>query len=81
MGLISLSGPISSIMIALIFYGLGYFGGILGTVGMQGFTLNLWLAAFNLIPLGVMDGRKVFAWSPIVWGLVAIPTWIMTLTF
>lgn len=31
--------------------------------------INAWLAAFNMIPVGVLDGKKVFAWDRRVYGL------------
>lgn len=76
-GVISLSGPLANILAALIFLPLSNLGGILGAIGSSGFEINLWLAAFNLLPFGIMDGRKVFSWSPAVWALVAIPTWLL----
>jgi Zn-dependent protease len=29
--------------------------------------INLWLAIFNMIPFGPLDGAKVFRWKPVVW--------------
>jgi Zn-dependent protease len=31
---------------------------------------NGFLAAFNLLPLGILDGRKVFTWNKRVWAIV-----------
>ncbi len=76
-GLISLSGPLANILVGLAFLVLAGFEGLLGLIGSTGFTVNLWLAAFNLLPFGVLDGRKVFSWSPAVWAAVAIPAWLM----
>lgn len=75
-GLISLSGPLTNMFVALFFLIFRDFSGILSLIGSTGFSVNLWLAAFNLIPFGMMDGRKVFAWSPIIWALAAVPAWI-----
>jgi Zn-dependent protease len=36
-----------------------------------GAMVNGWLAFFNLIPFGPLDGRKVMVWSRVIW-LVAI---------
>ena len=30
-------------------------------------TINAWLAIFNLIPFGMLDGSKIFAWNKKVW--------------
>jgi len=78
-GLISLSGPLSNIVVALLFLALSRFGGILGFLGSNGLRINLWLAAYNLLPFGILDGRKVLSWNPIVWAIVAIPVWITSL--
>jgi len=29
--------------------------------------INLWIALFNLIPLGVLDGKKILEWSFETW--------------
>jgi Zn-dependent protease len=34
--------------------------------------INSWFAAFNLIPIGVLDGAKVFHWSKGVWAGVMV---------
>lgn len=78
-GLISLVGPISNALIGLGFLGLSLIPGIIGLVGIMGFRVNIWLAAFNLIPLGMMDGYKIFSWSPKVWAASAIPIWMITI--
>lgn len=80
-GLISLSGPLANIIVGLFFFMLRDFGGLLGNIGSIGFIVNFWLAAFNLIPFGMMDGRKIFAWNPIIWALIAIPTWLAIFIF
>lgn len=75
-GLISIAGPAANIAIALLFLSLSYHGGIMGVIGYNGFMINLWLAAFNMLPFSPLDGGKVLSWNPIIWALVAIPLWI-----
>ena len=29
--------------------------------------INGYLAFFNLIPLGILDGAKVIKWNPLIW--------------
>ena len=75
---ISLAGPLSNAVLALLFYILmlsstTYWPWFIGWMGLQ---VNLWLAAFNMIPFGNIDGRKIYSWSSIVWALVAIPLWL-----
>jgi Zn-dependent protease len=31
--------------------------------------INAWLALFNLLPVQPLDGSKVFAWDPRIWGV------------
>ncbi len=77
-GIIALTGPLANLILVFLFYMLQGFPGIVGLIGKFGFYVNLWLAAFNLIPFMGLDGSKVFLWSPIFWALVAIPTWLYT---
>jgi Zn-dependent protease len=34
-----------------------------------GASFNGWIALFNLLPFGVLDGQKIFDWNKIVWGI------------
>ncbi|MBO3769386.1 MAG: AN1-type zinc finger domain-containing protein [Thermoproteota archaeon] len=76
-GLMSLSGPLSNVFWAVIFFLLSGFNGLLALAGNIGFQVNLWLAAFNMIPLGGLDGRKILAWNTKIWAIVTIPLWII----
>jgi Zn-dependent protease len=80
-GKISLAGPLTNIVLALIFLGLiPLFAGneILLRICSIGFTINSFLALFNLIPFSILDGAKIFRWNPIVWALMAIVAFLMT---
>jgi Zn-dependent protease len=44
-------------------------------LGRTGFQLNLWLAAFNLIPFGPLDGVAILRWSKPAWGVLALISW------
>ncbi len=74
-GIISLSGPVSNLALAGMFYFLSGLGGIAGLIGIYGFQINLWLAAFNLLPIGPLDGRAVMSWSMPLWVLVLVLSW------
>lgn len=78
-GLISLSGPIANMILAFVFYLMSNIqvNWFLTVVSKMGFTVNLWLAAFNLIPLPPFDGSKVIKWNPVIWSVIAIPTWVV----
>lgn len=80
-GKISLAGPLTNIVLAIIFFGLipvFAFNEILLYIATLGFTINSFLALFNLIPFSVLDGAKIFRWNPIIWGLTAAVAFIMT---
>ncbi|MEM4245771.1 MAG: AN1-type zinc finger domain-containing protein [Candidatus Bathyarchaeia archaeon] len=78
-GIISVSGPLMNIAVGAFFLALTLVRGAIAEIGSVGFFVNMWLASFNLIPFGMMDGYKVFSWSPKVWAAVAIPTWVILL--
>ena len=64
-GLISLAGPATNIGLAVIFQMLDIFEpALLFTLGAR---INTWLALFNLIPLGPLDGAKILKWNKGIW--------------
>ncbi len=77
-GLIALAGPAANIALALAFSPLALAyprTSLLGAIGRVGFFVNVWLAAFNLIPIPPMDGHKVLSWSVGVWALAVCFAW------
>lgn len=78
-GLISLSGPAMNLLLAIAFYAVSFEGGYLTALGAVGMQINLWLAAFNLIPVPPFDGHKIFGWSKIAWLAFAAPAWLLVL--
>lgn len=66
MGKIAIAGSVVNIILAVIFIALSLtFGSELFAMGAQ---VNVWLAIFNLIPIGMLDGAKVFKWDRRIWG-------------
>jgi Zn-dependent protease len=73
-GKISLAGPLTNIALAVIFFLLipvSSFSPILSAIIGLGFFVNSFLALFNLIPISILDGAKVFRWNPVIWLITA----------
>jgi len=82
-GLIALAGPVTNLLLAVVFLvpfaaalSAGT-GGFLWDVAYRGLQINLLLAGFNMLPFGPLDGRKIRAWSTLVWAVVAIPSLVL----
>ncbi len=72
-GKISLAGPLANIILALLFFFLALNpASFLKTIAVYGFQINSWLALFNLIPFGPLDGRKILFWNKKIFALVLI---------
>ena len=68
MGKTSIAGPTINIILATIFSAatlLPQYRGIFAIIAFY----NSWIAIFNLIPLGILDGFKVFTWKKGIWTL------------
>ncbi len=69
LGIISIAGPSMNICLAIVFMLLnGLYPSLVFSLGAR---INTWLALFNLIPFGPLDGAKIMSWDKKVW-LVAI---------
>ncbi len=81
-GKISAAGPAVNILLcipfALILFVSGMFPvsflsrNLLALVGMVGLQVNAMIAAFNMLPVSVLDGKKVLAWNPAVFAVLII---------
>ncbi|RME55353.1 hypothetical protein D6777_00835 [Candidatus Woesearchaeota archaeon] len=73
-GKISLAGPVTNIILAIMFLILFVINQneIVKSITMLGFFVNSWLAAFNLIPFGMFDGRKILEWNKVVYGVTLV---------
>jgi Zn-dependent protease len=68
-GKISIAGPITNIVLSILFFGTSFVSGPYTSIFLFGGFFNGYIAAFNLVPFGVLDGLKVFNWNKMVWGL------------
>jgi Zn-dependent protease len=64
-GIISAAGPAVNLLLCIPFAVLFLLGGssILALVGLAGIQINAMLATFNMLPVSILDGKKVLAWS------------------
>jgi Zn-dependent protease len=73
-GKISLAGPLTNAAIAALFVPFLFSSvGFLQDLGSIGVPINIFLALFNLLPIGPLDGAKVFKWNVPVWAAVFVP--------
>jgi len=71
-GHIALAGPVVNLLLMLVFLPAFLLGPVVGSdilklIGSRGIAINVFLAAFNLIPYGPLDGKTVMEWSKPVW--------------
>ena len=87
-GKISIAGPIVNIILALIFLGIAVSVyqsalysetyALIFIVCALGYSINSFLAAFNLLPIGNLDGSKVLNWNFGIWIVTIAIAGIMT---
>jgi Zn-dependent protease len=68
-GKISIAGPLTNLILCILF-GLIYLAGVTGSlgsagliIGAVGFQVNAMIAFFNMLPVSVLDGRKILSWN------------------
>ncbi len=72
-GRISAAGPLTNLLLCIPFAVLMLFGGgLIGIVGLVGFRVNAMIATFNMLPISVLDGRKILAWNPAVFAVLMV---------
>jgi Zn-dependent protease len=80
-GKISASGPVMNLLLCIAFAALLLAGGglaalrtgnLLAQIGLAGIQINAMIATFNLIPISILDGTKVWAWNKAVFAVLII---------
>jgi Zn-dependent protease len=70
---ISLAGPIISLMAAMAFLAIMAFGGSWAFIGINGLPVCMVAAVYSLLPIDPMEGKKVWNWNKMIWMAVFIP--------
>lgn len=72
-GKISAAGPATNLVLCIPFGimvlmtpFIMIWGPVIGFIGMMGLQINAMIAAFNLLPISVLDGKKVLEWKPVL---------------
>lgn len=73
--LISAAGPLTNIVLAGLFYL------VPGSVGSYGFMINSWLALFNMIPFGGLDGESIYRHDKVVFAAMVGVSGLMVASF
>ncbi|UZE92692.1 MAG: peptidase M50 [Methanosarcinales archaeon] len=76
-GKIAVAGPTMNLLLVFLFLPLIGHGGFITMIGAYGVIINIFIAAFNMLPISVLDGRKILYWSKTVYLLVLLASFGM----
>ena len=76
-GVISVAGPVVNLCLGVLFFAILIAGFALQTLpiillGTMGLSVNGMIAFFNLLPISVLDGKKVLAWNPVIFAVTIL---------
>jgi Zn-dependent protease len=78
-GKISIAGPLTNITLSIAFLSAALLVSAGKFLFLLCFAINAWIAFFNLIPFGLLDGFKVFFWNKMVWALAFTTSLLLTI--
>jgi Zn-dependent protease len=73
LGIEMVAGPCVSIVLTFLFLALSALPGLWAKAGGVGFTINLLIAVYSLMPIDTMDGLAVWKWNRIVYIGLFVP--------
>jgi len=82
-GKTAIAGPSTNMALATIFLAVGFISNFFNlNPGMVffGAWINSFIAIFNLIPFGIMDGFKIFSWNKPIWGVSFSASIVLAIT-
>jgi len=79
MGKISVAGPATNIVLSALFVACVSAQTPYTLVLVLAAAFNAWIAVFNLIPFGILDGYKIFLWNKRIWALTFTASLILTI--
>jgi Zn-dependent protease len=81
--IISAAGPGINLAFAIGFLAMLFLvpAGFLSTVAGYGLLLNVGLGSFNMLPVSLLDGAKIFRKSIPIGLAIALPLWVMFVVF
>jgi Zn-dependent protease len=80
-GKISIAGPLINLLLCIPFVIIFLIGGgfsaavsgsLFAKLGLAGIQINAIIAAFNMLPVSILDGRKVWSWNKAVFVVTII---------
>jgi Zn-dependent protease len=78
-GKISIAGPVTNIVLSSMLLGPVFVPNPYSLVFVIGAFFNAYIAIFNLIPIGILDGYKIFSWDKKVWALAFAVSALLTI--
>jgi len=82
-GKTAIAGPLVNIVLSVVSFGLTFVPlGPFFVVAVFSAYFNAFIAVFNLIPVGMLDGLKIFHWDRLLWSMVfVLSTALLIMTF
>lgn len=79
MGRTSIAGPATNIVLSMMLLAVALLIPKYPLIFFLGAAFNAWIALFNLIPFGILDGFKIFLWNKKIWALAFTASLALTI--